>query len=158
MTHLAAGTPRATCHSMSDDDPYGLQRFVDAQEGTHARAAAEIAAGAKRSHWMWFVFPQIRGLGRSDMARRYALRSLDEACAYLVHPVLGPRLVDMHDRLHRHAGIPATDILGPVDAAKLRSSATLFAACPDAPQVFDRTLALFFDGRPCDATLARIAA
>ncbi|CAM4373013.1 DUF1810 domain-containing protein [Palleronia rufa] len=142
---------------MTDADPFDLSRFLDAQEGIHDRARAEIAAGAKRTHWMWFVFPQVAGLGRSDMARRYAIAGPAEARAYLAHPVLGPRLAEMHEVLHRHAGTPAATILGPVDAAKLRSSATLFAACPDAPDAFDRTLALFFDGRPCGATRQRIA-
>jgi uncharacterized protein (DUF1810 family) len=131
-----------------------LQRFVDAQDdhGTFARALDELAAGRKRSHWMWFVLPQLAGLGMSDTARFFALASLDEAAAYLVHPVLGPRLHETVSRLLALSGVSATDVLGPVDAMKLRSSMTLFhRADPDDP-AFGAVLDRYFDGVPDEDT------
>jgi uncharacterized protein (DUF1810 family) len=125
-------------------DPYGLQRFVDAQEqaATYERALEELRTGRKRSHWMWFVFPQIAGLGQSAMSRSYAIASLAEAKAYLDHPVLGPRLLECARVLDGLSGLSAGEILGDVDALKLRSSMTLFArAAPEEPlfrQVLDR--------------------
>ena len=130
-------------------DPYGLQRFVDAQdaEGTFGRALAEIRAGRKASHWIWFVFPQLAGLGASPTARRFALRSLDEARAYLRHPVLGPRLVECATAAAGVERGTAEEVFGPVDAMKLRSSATLFMrADPDVP-AFRAVLDRYFDGR-----------
>ncbi|MDP9795617.1 uncharacterized protein (DUF1810 family) [Catenuloplanes nepalensis] len=125
-----------------------LQRFVDAQEGVHERALAELAAGEKRSHWMWFVFPQLAGLGRSEMARRYALASLDEARDYLAHPVLGPRLRECARAVLSVQGRTADRILGGIDAQKLRSSMTLFSlAAPDEP-VFAEVLDRYFEGAP----------
>lgn len=134
-----------------------LERFVRAQDngGTYASALAELQAGAKRGHWMWFVFPQVAGLGRSETARLYAVSGLSEARAYLRHPVLGPRLRECVDAL---AGLPTTDaveVLGSVDATKLRSSMTLFErAATDAAEAapFVRVLERFFDGRRDDAT------
>jgi uncharacterized protein (DUF1810 family) len=136
------------------DDPHRLQRFVDAQDqaGTYDRALAELRAGRKRSHWIWFVFPQIAGLGRSPMALTYAISSLDEAQAYLEHPVLGPRLAEGTRALLEHTDKPATEILGGIDAIKLRSSMTLFArAAPDEP-LFRQVLDAFFDGEADEAT------
>jgi uncharacterized protein (DUF1810 family) len=106
-----------------------LQRFLDAQDadGTYERALAELRAGRKASHWMWFVLPQIAGLGQSEMSRRYAIASLDEARAYLAHPVLGPRLIECAQALLEHQDKSAQEILGEIDAVKLRSSMTLFA-------------------------------
>ena len=101
-----------------------LERFVAAQEGVYDRALEELREGRKRSHWMWFVFPQIAGLGRSETARRYAIRDRGEAAAYLAHPVLGPRLVGAARAMLAHRGRAPEAILGPVDAMKLRSSAT----------------------------------
>ena len=127
-------------------DPYDLQRFVDAQDrgGTYDRALQELRDGRKTSHWMWFVFPQIAGLGHSPMAQRYAISSLDEARAYLAHPVLGDRLRESARAL---TGLDTSDpgeVLGGIDALKLRSSMTLFArAAPDEPlfaQVLDQLL------------------
>ena len=134
-------------------DPFDLDRFVQAQTGVHAEALAELRAGRKRTHWMWFVFPQIAGLGHSAMAQHYAIRSADEARAYLAHPVLGPRLIECAEALLAHEGRSARDILGTPDDLKLRSSATLFAqiAAPDSP--FHRMLLAFFDGRPDDRTV-----
>jgi uncharacterized protein (DUF1810 family) len=138
------------------NDPYDLQRFVTAQDPVFDAVCAELAAGRKRSHWMWFVFPQIQGLGRSEMARRYGISCLDEARAYLRHPVLGQRL--------RHAcalvaGVPdgaAADIFGPVDAVKFRSSLTLFTwAAPDET-IFRSCLDRFFGGQADPLTLSRL--
>ena len=131
-----------------------LQRFVDAQDdhGSFAIALDELAAGRKRSHWMWFVLPQLAGLGTSDTARFFSLASLDEAAKYLVHPVLGPRLHETVSRLLALSGLSAADVLGPVDAMKLRSSMTLFhRADPDDPD-FCAVLDLYFDGVPDEAT------
>ncbi|MDQ3726096.1 MAG: DUF1810 domain-containing protein [Actinomycetota bacterium] len=130
-----------------------LRRFVDAQDsgGAYERALAELRAGRKTSHWMWFVFPQIAGLGQSEMSRRYAIVSLEEARAYLEHPVLGPRLVECAEALLTHEGKPAEEILGGIDAVKLRSSMTLFARAGDH-QVFARVLERFYDGRADAAT------
>ena len=129
-------------------DRYELQRFVRAQDanGTYRNAVAEVQAGRKVSHWMWFVFPQIAGLGSSPTSRRYAISGLDEARAYLAHPVLGPRLLDMIGILAAHGAGTAEDIFGPVDAQKLRSCVTLFLrAVPDEPG-FQAVLDRFFDG------------
>jgi uncharacterized protein (DUF1810 family) len=138
-------------------DPFDLQRFVDAQDaGTYEQALAELRAGAKRSHWMWFVFPQVAGLGRSSMAQRYAISDLDEARAYLAHPVLGPRLVECARALTGLEGRSAEQVFGPVDAVKLRSSMTLFAgAAPDEP-VFGEVLDRYFTGAADEATTARL--
>ncbi len=131
-----------------------LQRFVDAQDdnGIFAQALDELAAGRKRSHWMWFVLPQLAGLGMSDTARFFALASLDEAAAYLVHPVLGPRLHETVSRLLALSGVSATDIFGPVDAMKLRSSMTLFHRAAPHDPVFGAALDRYFDGVPDEAT------
>src|SRR5918998_34070 len=111
------------------DDPHGLRRFTEAQDGggTYDRALAELRAGRKTSHWMWFVFPQIAGLGRSPTAQFYAIVDLDEARAYAAHPVLGPRLTECATALLDLGTSDATPVLGPVDAQKLHSSMTLFA-------------------------------
>src|SRR4051812_37154155 len=109
------------------EDPYELSRFVEAQQDSYDRALQELHDGNKRSHWMWFIFPQLQGLGHSSMAQRYAVRSLEEARAYLQHPVLGPRLLECADALLGDATHTAADIFGEVDAMKLRSSMTLFA-------------------------------
>jgi uncharacterized protein (DUF1810 family) len=140
------------------DDPYRLERFVAAQDriGTYQRALAELRAGEKASHWMWFVFPQVAGLGFSPRAREYGISSLDEARAYLAHPVLGPRLAECADALLALDGLTAQDVLGGVDAMKLRSSMTLFqAAAPDVA-AFGAVLAKYYDGLPDEETLARL--
>ena len=139
-------------------DPYRLERFTAAQDqdGTYERAVAELRAGRKVSHWMWFVFPQIEGLGFSAISKRYAVSSLDEARAYLAHPVLGPRLITAANIVAGTEGRSAEQIFGPVDALKLRSSMTLFgAADPDQP-VFTKVLDKYFTGSPDEATLARL--
>jgi uncharacterized protein (DUF1810 family) len=135
-----------------------LQRFVAAQDqhGTYERALAELRAGRKVSHWMWFVFPQVAGLGRSTTAQHYALASVDEAAAYLAHPVLGPRLLDCCSALLDLGTDDPQAVFGPVDATKLRSSMTLFErADPDQP-VFGRVLEKYFGGERDDATLERL--
>jgi uncharacterized protein (DUF1810 family) len=135
-----------------------LERFVAAQDagGTYDQALAELRAGRKTSHWMWFIFPQIAGLGRSGMAQRYAIASLDEARAYLAHPVLGPRLRESAAALLDHSGTNAEAILGAIDAMKLRSSMTLFArAAPDEP-VFADVLERYFGGVADEETLRRL--
>ena len=134
---------------------HDLDRFVTAQDahGTYDRAVAELRAGRKTRHWMWFVFPQIAGLGRSETARHFAIASLGEARDYVAHPVLGARLRECAELLLAHADQSAEAILGPTDAQKLRSSMTLFEhAAPDEP-VFGRVLDAFAGGRRDDRTL-----
>ncbi|MGK3648476.1 DUF1810 domain-containing protein [Pseudarthrobacter enclensis] len=140
-------------------DPYNLDRFITAQEagGTYGQALAELQLGRKSSHWMWFVFPQVAGLGHSAAARTYALGSLAEARAYLEHDVLGPRLLECAQALVQHAGRSAEDILGGIDARKLRSSMTLFLRAAPGETVFKTVLAQFFDGQPDEATDALLA-
>ena len=140
------------------NDPFDLQRFVAAQERVYERARAELRAGRKESHWMWFVFPQLAGLGRSETAQRYAIASHEEAEAYVRHPVLGARIKECAELVHRVDGRKARDIFGGVDEMKFRSSMTLFAnAAPDVP-VFRECLDKFFDGAPDPATLERLQA
>jgi uncharacterized protein (DUF1810 family) len=142
----------------SDDDPYRLGRFVAAQDagGTFQEAIAELRQGRKTSHWMWFVFPQIAGLGHSPTSRLYSISSLAEARAYLAHPVLGPRLAECAEIVCGVEGRNAEQIFGGIDAQKLRSSATLFALADPATQVFQRVLDQYFDGVPDPATEALI--
>jgi uncharacterized protein (DUF1810 family) len=127
---------------------HDLQRFLDAQDsgGTYERALDELRAGRKTSHWMWFVFPQRAGLGQSAMSREYAIDSAAEARAYIEHPVLGPRLVECAEALLTHEGRSAEEIMGQIDAVKLRSSMTLFAAAAPGQPVFQRVLDRYFDG------------
>jgi uncharacterized protein (DUF1810 family) len=141
-------------------DPYRLQRFVIAQDerGTYAAAVAELRAGHKRSHWMWFVFPQLRGLGRSPVSRTYAIASLHEARAYLAHPVLGPRLRECCLILTELEGLTAQDIFGGIDAIKLRSSVTLFRHADPGDLVFEQVLDVYFDGVVDDVTERLLAA
>lgn len=133
-------------------------RFVEAQDPVWDRVRRELAAGRKETHWMWFVFPQLASLGRSPTAKHFGLADLSEAADYLAHPVLGARLVEASALMLRHESQPAEAVLGSVDAAKLRSSMTLFAAVPGADPVFARVLAAFHDNRPCARTLAEIGA
>lgn len=136
--------------------PHDLQRFVDAQAGSYATALAEISAGAKRSHWMWYIFPQVAGLGRSPMAQRYAIVSLDEAHAYLVHPLLGPRLIACTEALQGLSGSDPVAVFGPIDAMKLRSSLTLFEAA-GGPPVLGEALDRWYEGVRDPATQAILA-
>jgi uncharacterized protein (DUF1810 family) len=139
-------------------DPYDLHRFVDAQDGggTYSAALAELRAGAKRSHWMWFVFPQVAGLGRSPTAQHYAIRGLAEARAYLAHPVLGPRLRECARALTSLDTSDPVAVFGGIDAQKLRSSMTLFAAAATDEPVFGQVLDQFFDGVHDPATTSRL--
>lgn len=137
------------------DDPFDLARFVAAQDGTIDTALAELRAGRKRSHWMWFVFPQLAGLGRSAMAVRYAISGLDEARAYLAHPLLGPRLTEAVAALLGQAETDPVAIMGDIDATKLRSSMTLFAIAAGGPP-FSVVLDRFFAGQYDPATMAML--
>lgn len=137
-------------------DALDPDRFLDAQAPIYDRVTEELRAGRKTSHWMWFVFPQIAGLGMSGTSVRYAIPSLAAAGAYLAHPVLGPRLIDCTTLVLEHTGKSAEAIFGGIDAVKFRSSMTLFDAVPGCDPVFARALDAFYDGERDPATLARI--
>jgi uncharacterized protein (DUF1810 family) len=143
---------------MATEDPFNLQRFVAAQDagGTFDRATAELRGGRKTSHWMWFVFPQIAGLGYSPTARTYAITSLAEARAYLAHPVLGARLTECAAVLVGQPGRTAEQVFGEVDAMKLCSSMTLFLHADPGKPVFRQVLDQYFDGMTDSATEQRI--
>lgn len=143
---------------MTPTDPFDLERFIAAQSGgVHERAVAELRLGRKQSHWMWFVLPQLAGLGYSSMARRYGISGIDEAQAYLAHPLLGARLQECAATLEaldpRHS---ARDIFGTPDDVKLRSSLTLFAHAAGPGSVFERILAKYFDGQRDVLTVAML--
>jgi uncharacterized protein (DUF1810 family) len=140
------------------DDRYDLERFVAAQDagGTYDHAVAELRRGRKTSHWMWFVFPQIAGLGLSPVSRRFAISSLEEARAYLAHPVLGPRLTECAGVLAQTPGRTAERIFGDIDAMKLRSSMTLFLRADPGQPLFARVLDQYFDSSPDPATDERL--
>ena len=135
---------------------FDLSRFTSAQAGVYDQALAELKAGCKRSHWMWFVFPQIAGLGSSPTARRYAIASLEEARAYLADPVLGPRLIESATALLAVEGRTAEEILGYPDDLKLRSSMTLFARAAPQTKVFQEVLDRYYDGKPDPQTLNKV--
>jgi uncharacterized protein (DUF1810 family) len=128
------------------NDPFDLERFVNAQAGSHDIALAKISRGEKRSHWMWYIFPQLAGLGGSAMARRYAIGSLEEARAYLSHPLLGDRLRESVSALQNLTDTTAEQVFGPVDAMKLRSSLTLFSEAGGAA-LFAAARERWFDGK-----------
>jgi len=134
-----------------------LQRFVDAQESRIFDAMVELRGGRKRSHWMWFVFPQLRGLGHSQMAWHFGIASRDEAAAFLAHPVLGPRLRECVELVLAVRGRTAHEIFGSPDDLKLCSCLTLFAEVAGGDSVFDRALRQYFGGQPDQATLALLA-
>lgn len=137
-------------------DPYNLARFIEAQDGNYDQVLQELRDGRKTSHWIWYIFPQIAGLGFTATSRRYGITSLDEAKAYLEHPLLGPRLVECINLMLSHKDFGAGQILGGMDAVKFRSSLTLFrVADPDNP-VFDEALSHFFGGEPDCVTLDRL--
>lgn len=138
------------------NDPFDLSRFVEAQQRDYQQALDELRAGAKRSHWIWYVFPQLRGLGRSEMAEHYGISGLDEARAYLAHPLLGPRLEDCARALLSHRGRSARQIMGSPDDLKLRSSMTLFQAAAPQQALFAEVLQAFYDGEQDAATLQRL--
>jgi uncharacterized protein (DUF1810 family) len=137
----------------SQTDPFDLQRFVNAQEGIYKSALAELHSGRKRTHWMWFVFPQIQGLGFSPTSKRYAIRSSDEARAYLDHPVLGKRLVECAEAVLSVQGRSASAIFGSPDDIKLKSSMTLFDAVSAPGSVFSQVLERYFQGQRDRKTL-----
>ena len=134
-------------------DPHDLQRFLTAQDPIYATVLRELRAGRKESHWMWFIFPQLAGLGSSAMAQRYALQSLDEARAYLAHPILGARLRECAELVLAVNGRTINEILGSPDDMKLCSCATLFAAASDEGSVFEWLLAKYYDGGEDERTL-----
>ena len=133
-----------------------LERFVTAQNGVYPQVLRELRAGDKRSHWMWFVFPQIAGLGMSAMSQKYAIHSLAEAAEYLAHPTLGPRLLECTQLVLQAQDKSAEDIFGGIDAMKFRSSMTLFSRVEDAPQLFEQALNTFHGGQADSSTLQRL--
>ena len=137
-------------------DPYNLQRFLDAQSPIFDQVRAELRQGRKRSHWMWFIFPQIAGLGHSAMATKFAIASLAEARAYLEHPVLGPRLRGCTELVNDVEGRSISEILGPPDDMKFRSSMTLFARATSDNRVFLEALQKYFGGEADPLTLAKL--
>ncbi len=140
----------------ASQDPYNLQRFVNAQEPVIANVLAELKQGRKHGHWIWFIFPQLKGLGRSSMSEFYGISSLDGAKAYLQHPVLGPRLLQCAKLVIEIQGVDAEDIFGEVDAMKFRSCMTLFAQAAPENRVFTNALEKFFGGERDDLTLSRL--
>ena len=136
------------------EDPYRLERFVTAQDPSYEAAVSELRTGRKVGHWMWFIFPQFRGLGRTSTAREFAISSLPEAQAYLRHPVLGPRLIRCAQTLTGIEGKSADEIFGSLDAMKLRSSMTLFMIAAPDQLVFAEVLAKYFHGSPDKRTIA----
>jgi uncharacterized protein (DUF1810 family) len=137
-------------------DPYDLERFVQAQDEVYEQALSEIRSGRKRSHWMWYVFPQFEGLGTSWASKRYSVKSIAEAKAYLGHPVLGPRLVECIEAALRVQGLSAADIFDSPDDLKLRSCATLFACVSPEGSAFHRLIDKYFQGKRDDTTLRLI--
>ena len=138
-------------------DSFNLQRFVDAQEDVFESVRAELQAGRKETHWMWFIFPQIEGLGQSRMARKYSISSLDEAAAYLRHPILGPRLRECARLVNQVENRPIEDIFGYPDTLKFRSSMTLFARASEDNRVFGDALTKYFQGEGDPLTLRLLA-
>jgi uncharacterized protein (DUF1810 family) len=138
------------------DDPFDLARFVAAQDGVYDTALAELQAGRKRTHWMWFVLPQLRGLGSSPTAERYGLSGVDEARAYLAHPVLGPRYRACVDAVNGLQGRTAHEVFGSPDDLKFRSSLTLFLAAAPGESAFRKALDAFYGGEPDPRTLERL--
>jgi uncharacterized protein (DUF1810 family) len=139
-------------------DPYDLQRFVEAQNPVYDQVCAELRAGRKKSHWMWFVFPQIEGLGSSPLARKFAISSLAEAAAYVAHPILSPRLVECTRLVNLVEGRPIEQVFGYPDDLKFRSSMTLFARATPDNGVFVHALKKYFSGQFDPGTLARLQA
>lgn len=141
---------------MTPTNPYELQRFVDAQQPVYPRVVSELTEGRKRSHWMWFIFPQIAGLGHSAMAQRYAIGSRGEVAAYLVHSILGPRLIECTGLVNRISGRSVCEIFGSPDDMKFHSSMTLFATVTASGSIFEEALHKYFDGVPDLLTLERL--
>ena len=139
-----------------DKDSYSLRRFLDAQAPVYAQVCSELRAGRKRSHWMWFIFPQIQGLGYSPLARKFAIASLQEAKAYLDHPILGARLKELCRLVNRVEGRSIEEIFGYPDDLKFRSSMTLFAHAASDDQIFRDALEKYFNGEDDPATVERL--
>ncbi len=137
-------------------DPYHLERFVEAQASCFAQVMSELATGKKRTHWMWFIFPQLEGLGSSPMAQRFAISGIEEARAYLAHPVLGDRLRDCTSLVNAVSGRSVEDIFGYPDNLKFHSSVTLFACADPENRVFNQALTKYFNGHPDKNTLNRL--
>jgi uncharacterized protein (DUF1810 family) len=142
---------------MGNPEPYNLDRFVEAQASNFDDALAELRAGQKQTHWSWYVFPQVRGLGSSPTSVRYAIGSIAEATAFLAHPVLGSRLRQCVKAMLTHRGLDARQILGDIDAQKFRSCLTLFLQVAPSEQLFSDALTRYFDGAPDAATLSILA-
>ncbi|MGC2202350.1 MAG: DUF1810 domain-containing protein [Stellaceae bacterium] len=140
----------------ANHDPYNLQRFIDAQNSVFDQVCSELRDGKKRSHWMWFIFPQIKGLGYSQLAQKFAISSRGEAAAYLEHPVLGPRLRECTELVNLIEGRPIEQIFGDPDDLKFRSCMTLFAQDTSDNEVFVRALQKYFADRPDPSTLQRL--
>ncbi|MBS1779934.1 MAG: DUF1810 domain-containing protein [Bacteroidetes bacterium] len=138
--------------------PHNLDRFLNAQQGIYDTALAEIKNGRKASHWMWFIFPQIKGLGHSDTAKFYAIKGKEEAQEYLIHPILGQRLIDISEELLQLHSTDAVQIFGNIDAIKLKSSMTLFSLLPNTNPVFQKVLDKFFHGEKDDRTIGIVTA
>ena len=134
-----------------------MEHFIEAQQLSYAQALAELRAGRKQSHWIWYILPQLKGLGRSPMAHRYGLKNREEALAYAQHPVLGPRLVECVQAILKHHDRSAADILGETDAMKFRSCLTLFAEVAPQEPSFAQALSVFFDGQPDPETLRMLS-
>jgi uncharacterized protein (DUF1810 family) len=143
---------------MAGDVDYDFHRFIEAQNGIYKQALAELEAGRKRSHWMWFIFPQIAGLGTSSMAEKYAIRSAEEASAYLADPILGSRLLRCVEAILSVNDRSAHDIMGSPDDLKLRSSMTLFAAVSDHGSPFHKAIDHFYDGKFDERTISILSA
>ena len=141
---------------MNANDPYDLQRFLDAQSRCFERVCRELSEGYKQSHWMWFIFPQFKGLGHSAMANRYAISSREEAAAYLRHPVLGSRLRHCTELVISIEGRTIEEIFGDPDDLKFRSSMTLFANAAEDKRIFEDALGKYFSGKPDPLTLDRL--
>jgi uncharacterized protein (DUF1810 family) len=135
------------------NDPYDLGRFMRAQEENYQEALSEITSGQKRTHWMWYVFPQLDGLAFSSTAKRYAIKSVEEARAYIDHPILGPRLLECAEAVNRIEGRSATEIFGSPDDLKLRSCVTLFACVTPPGSVFERLLEKYYRGERDSQTI-----
>lgn len=138
------------------NDPYDLKRFLDAQQHVFASVLTELKVGEKRGHWMWFIFPQLKGLGHSAMSTKFGISSLEEASAYLRHPLLGPRLLECTELVNATERRTIEDIFGPIDALKFRSSMTLFANAEPRNPIFTDALTKYFAGEPDPLTMARL--
>jgi uncharacterized protein (DUF1810 family) len=138
---------------INQHDPYNLERFVEAQDPVFEEVCSELRAGSKRSHWMWFVFPQMKGLGHSSMATYYGISGLQEAMEYLLHGILGPRLVECCELVNAIRGRPIEEVFGQLDSLKFHSSITLFAQAAPENQAFQAALEKYFEGKGDSATL-----